>query len=99
MPLISNNFFATIPYGPIVNAIFENVVFNLNLEGMREKLTDSFRDFPGDPGSKTMMHVGPIAYTEAIYDRIKKCADVKGNHLLNPSRNPFTFKLKNLYEN
>jgi len=34
---------------------------------------DSFRDFPGDPGSVAMMHVGPVAYTEALYDRIKKC--------------------------
>jgi hypothetical protein len=34
---------------------------------------DSFRDFPGDPGSGTMVFVGPVAYTEAVYDRIKKC--------------------------
>ena len=39
-------------------------------------MADSFRDFPGDPGSEAMMHVGPVAYTEAIYDLIKKCADV-----------------------
>ena len=39
-------------------------------------MADSFRDFPGDPGSEAMMHVGPVAYTEAIYDRIKKCTDV-----------------------
>lgn len=36
-------------------------------------MIDSFKDFPGDPGSKTMVYVGPVAYTEALYDRIKKC--------------------------
>jgi len=34
---------------------------------------DTFKDVPGDPGSLTMMNVGPVAFTEALYDRIKKC--------------------------
>jgi len=45
----------------------------LNPNGQRPIEKDSFRDFPGDPGSEAMMHVGPVAFTEAIYDRIKKC--------------------------
>ena len=32
---------------------------------------NSARDFPNDPGSKTMSHIGPIAFNEAIYDKLK----------------------------
>jgi mannosyltransferase OCH1-like enzyme len=33
MPLIATHFYATIPYGAIINAIYEQVEFNLNVHG------------------------------------------------------------------
>ena len=77
---VANNFFASIPYGPIINAIFESVKYNLNLNNERELQFP--RDFPAEPGSKTMMHLGPIAFTEAIYDKIRKCTDDCGEYVV-----------------
>jgi len=64
-------FFASIPNGPIINAILERVEYNLNLDGQRQIDLDSTRDFPKDPGTKSMSHLGPIAFTEAVYDKLK----------------------------
>lgn len=69
-PLIANNFFASIPYGPIINAIYDQVWYNLNLYQHRPKELNTTRDEPMNSGSKTMMHIGPIAYTEAIYKKL-----------------------------
>ena len=73
LPLIANNFFAAIPNSPLVNAIYDQAWYNLNLYNHRPKENDTKRDKPHDPGSKTMMHLGPIAVTEAIYNKLYKC--------------------------
>jgi hypothetical protein len=67
--IIANNFFASIPYGPLINTIFERVEYNLNLKNDRE--LEFPRDYPAEPGSKTMMHLGPVAFTEAVYDKLR----------------------------
>lgn len=77
---ISNNFFASIPYGPIINSILESVEYNLNLNNDRE--FEFPRDYPAEPGSKTMMHIGPIAFTEAIYDKLRRCNDDCGEYVV-----------------
>ena len=77
---VANNFFGSIPYGPIINAILESVEFNLNLNNDRE--LEFPRDYPAEPGSKTMMHLGPIAYTEAVYDKLRKCNDDCGEYVV-----------------
>ena len=69
--LISSYFFASIANGPIINAILERVEYNLNLNGQRQTETNSTRDFPKEPGSKTMSQVGPLAFTEAVYDKLR----------------------------
>ncbi len=70
---IATHYYATIPYGPIINAIYDLYCFNLEIFEKREKSTDSFKDFLGDRASKAMVYSGPVAYSEAFYERIKKC--------------------------
>jgi len=77
---VANCFFGSIPYGPFINAILERVEFNLNLNNDRE--LEFPRDYPADPGSKTMMHIGPIAFTEAIYDKLRKSNDDCGEYVV-----------------
>ena len=79
---VGNNFFASIPFGPLINAVFDRMVYNLNFDNHRAIELDSFRDFPQDPGSKTMMHLGPIAFTEAIYDKLRICGDDCGEYVV-----------------
>ena len=80
--MISNNFFASIPYGPIINSILERVEYNLNLNNQRHIETDTFRDFPENSGEKTMMHTGPIAFTEAVYDKLRRCKNDCGEYVV-----------------
>ena len=45
----------------------------MNLNGIRDIEKNSSRDFYADPGTKTMMHIGPYALTETIYEKLRKC--------------------------
>jgi len=49
------------------------VEYNLNLNNQRPVETDNNRDKPESTGAKTMMHTGPIAFTEAVYDKLWSC--------------------------
>lgn len=69
-PLIANNFFASIPYGPVINAIYDQVWYNLNLYNHRPKELNTTRDFPENQGTKTLIHLGPFTFTEAIYKKL-----------------------------
>jgi len=79
---IGNCFFASIPYGPLINSVFDKMVYNLNLNNHRAIELNSMRDFPQEAISKTMMHLGPIAYTEAIYDKLRICGDDCGEYVV-----------------
>ena len=81
--MLTNYFFATIPYGPIINEIYSRVEYNLNLHNQRPKETDTFRDIPFSMTDKVMMHTGPTLFNEAIYDALWECEDIDcGEYIL-----------------